>query len=82
MKIYSRWSSKTVVLEFDGETLRGADLGDANLGDANLRGANLRDANLRDANLSRSVICDANFEGAKITYRHRTVIVHYEKVDE
>ena len=87
MRIYSRWNSETVVLDFDGELLIGANLTGANLTDANLTGAVLTDANLRDAvligaNLRGAVLCDANFEGTIMSYRERTVIVHFEDSED
>lgn len=53
------------------------DLFGANLTEANLTEANLTGANLTRATLTRAILCDANLEGAKITYRGKTVVIHF-----
>ncbi len=58
--------------------LRDADLRDANLCWADLCGADLRGADLREAYMDRSLTCNANFDGAKITCGDRTVEVGYK----
>ena len=52
----------------------GADLSDVDLSDADLGGANLR-----DANLSRCILCDANLDGAWISYRGKVVTIRFEE---
>jgi uncharacterized protein YjbI with pentapeptide repeats len=56
--------------------LRRAD--DADLRGADLRGADLRRADLSDADLNRALLCDCNFNGARISYRGAIVTVQFE----
>ena len=39
-------------------------------------------ADLRGADLRSAVLCDANMDGAKITYRQQTVIIRFEPCRE
>jgi len=81
VKILHRATGATL-LDFPGDTLRGAnltranltranlsgaDLSDANLDGANLTGANLHGANLIDANLYRACVIDADLTGANLS---------------
>ena len=70
-----------------GANLSGADLSKANLSKANLSGANLYGADLSEADLSkadlskadlrRRIDCNTNYDGARISYRGKTVIVRF-----
>ena len=66
--------------------LTGTDLSKANLSKADLSKADLSWADLSKANLSKAdlygaVLCDANLDGARITYRGETVTVRYEELE-
>ena len=61
--------------------LREANLREADLSEAYLRGANLSGADLRGADLRGATLCDANFNGATITYRNQPVKVRFDPVN-
>ena len=65
----------TLLLETKGANLRGADLRNADL-----CGADLRDADLRDADLCKCIVCDANFDGAIVSYRGGVCRIRFEDV--
>ena len=39
-------------------------------------------ADLRSADLSGSTLCDCNWDGAKITFRGKTVVVRFEEIED
>ena len=57
--------------------LSGADLSRADLSDADLRGADLRVADLRGC-----ILCDTNMDGARVTYRDKTIRIRFEEVKD
>ena len=61
--------------DFSGHDFSGADLNGADLTDANLRRADLR-----DANLCKCIVCDANFDGAIVSYRGGVCRIRFEDV--
>ena len=41
----------------------------------------LQGADLQGANLARCILCDANLDGVKITYRNEVVRVRFEMIE-
>ena len=90
MEAHAAWladSSHGERANLRGANLSKANLSDANLSDANLSCANLSRANLSGADLSRAdlsrcVLCDANLDGARVTYRDKTIRIRFEEVKD
>src|SRR5579863_10460687 len=66
MKIYNRFDSTKVVLDYPSDSLVSADLCNADLSNANLYNANLRYADLRNADLRYADLSYANFYNANL----------------